>query len=612
VHDQVQQAAYTLIDAKSKISKHLEIGRLLLADTNESELEERIFDIVNQYNLGADWLTDQAEQIQLAKLNLQAGRKSKISSAFSASAEYLKQSASLLGENKWQDHYRLTLDVYNELIEACYLTIQNEEVKVLFDTILDHVKQDSDSSVTHKMMIMSKIGENELSEAIAIAEGYLERIHVTFDNARHSNLSVDELYKLPPMKDKEKLAALEILMSITTPIIFSAPERLPSLIYTMLNIISQYGNSVISSFAYTWYATNLCLMQQYHEGNIFGQLGVDLLDKYPYSGMASKIMDMQYAWIRHWKLPVHDLIAPLKTYHQIGMQEGDFEWGLYCLLNYTLLLWGVGEPLEVYVSEAEPGISLCESKNQEVTLHMFLLFAQSALNLTGKSAHTTRLEGKWFSEENMMSRLEGNHMLLTLYRLLKMTLCYLFGDPQEAYQHIDETLKYRSSLNPHYLYTKISFFGGLSCIASLADAENDADRQERLKKLEQFEKELELWAEVAPMNYQHEYHLLQAERSREANNHWKAVQFYEKAIKGAHENQFVHDEALANELYARFWQKSGNDRIAEMYILKTATRNGLKHEPSQTGNRIPPAAPARCKPLCPNPSPQSRWIWTIS
>ena len=119
------------------------------------------------------------------------------------------------------------------------------------------------------------------------------------------------------MEDKENRVGLEILMTISTPIIFSVPERLPSLFYTMLNIISKYGNSVISSFAVSWYATLLCLEKRYHEGSTYGQLAVDLLNKFPSDGMSTKIMNMQSAWIRHWESSIHGLISPLKEYHHI-------------------------------------------------------------------------------------------------------------------------------------------------------------------------------------------------------------------------------------------------------------------------------------------------------
>ncbi len=242
------------------------------------------------------------------------------------------------------------------------------------------------------------------------------------------------------------------------------------------------------------------------------------------------------------------------------------------------------------MAEAEPGVELSKSKNQEVTLFMFLLFAQSALNLTGKAGDPTRLEGEWFSEQQMMSSLEGNHLLLALYGLLKITLLYLFGNPRGACLHIEDTLKYRSSLNPHYLYSKISFYGALSCVAELASAADDADRESRLEQLKQFERELELWAEVAPMNYEHEYHLLQAEKARVADDPWKAVQLYERAINGARENRFVHEEALAKELYARFWQRSGNDGIAAMYMREARVlyhQWGAAAKVRQLENRYP-------------------------
>jgi PAS domain S-box-containing protein len=566
VHDRVQEAAYALVPPEDRDRTHLTIGRLLLADTDDTGLQERIFDIATHYNLGANLLTDPAERLELVRLNLIAGRKARLAAAFAASAEYLKQGFALLGEGAWRDHYRLTLDVHSTLIEVCNLNIQYEEVEALFDSITENAKQDVDAGVAHKALIMSCIARHELGRAISLAERYLERLDVTLANERESDLTVVELHELPQMENREKLAAMEILMAVVTPVIFSAPERLPSVVYTMLNLISRYGNNSKSGFAYASYAYTLCLIQRYQEGNRFGQLAVDLLAKYPDPGRAPGIMNMLYTNVRHWRQPVHDQITPLKTCHRMAMQAGDFEYGLYSLLNHTLLLWGSGKPLERCLIEIESGISLCQSKNQQFSLQLALMLAQSVLNLTGMSPSTMQLEGKWFSEETMMSRLEGNQFLLALYGLLKMKLHYLFGEPGAAYDHIDEVLKHRDSVNPAYLYTKISFYGALSCIAGLTDGESDTDRQERLENLRLFEEELKLWAEVGPMNYQHQYDLVLAERCRASEKHWEATQLYEKAIRGAHENLFVHDQALANELFAQFWRERGNDMIAETYM----------------------------------------------
>jgi serine/threonine protein kinase len=167
VHDQVQQAAYGLMDAQDRENRHLEIGRLLRANTGDIEMEEQIFDIVTHYNLGANLLTDPAEKLELVQLNLVAGRKARLAAAFAASAEYLKQGLTLLGEGAWRDHYRLTLDVHSALIEVCNLNIQYEEVEALFDTITENAKQDVDASIAHKTLIMSCIARHELGRVNA-------------------------------------------------------------------------------------------------------------------------------------------------------------------------------------------------------------------------------------------------------------------------------------------------------------------------------------------------------------------------------------------------------------------------------------------------------------
>ena len=77
MHDRVQQAAYSLIPEDEKKQLHLQIGRLLLRNIREYELEKNIFDMVNQLNEGSALITEQSEKHELIKLNLKAGKKAK-------------------------------------------------------------------------------------------------------------------------------------------------------------------------------------------------------------------------------------------------------------------------------------------------------------------------------------------------------------------------------------------------------------------------------------------------------------------------------------------------------------------------------------------------------
>ena len=81
---------------------HLRIGRLLAARTPPEELEEKIFDIVNQFDRGAALITAAAEREQVAGLNLMAGKRAKAATAYAAALQYFSAGRILLAENRWE------------------------------------------------------------------------------------------------------------------------------------------------------------------------------------------------------------------------------------------------------------------------------------------------------------------------------------------------------------------------------------------------------------------------------------------------------------------------------------------------------------------------------
>jgi len=51
-HDRVREAAYALISEDERAASHLHIGRVLVSRTPSQEVEEKIFEIVNQFGPG--------------------------------------------------------------------------------------------------------------------------------------------------------------------------------------------------------------------------------------------------------------------------------------------------------------------------------------------------------------------------------------------------------------------------------------------------------------------------------------------------------------------------------------------------------------------------------
>ena len=69
--------------------------------------------------------------------------------------------------------------------------------------------------------------------------------------------------------------------------------------------------------------------------------------------------------------------------------------------------------------------------------------------------------------------------------------------------------------------------------------------------------QLKTWSESSPDNFQHKYDLVKAEWSRSQGNKSEAIDLYDRAIAGAHKNGRLQEEALANELAAKFFSGVG-------------------------------------------------------
>src|SRR6201987_4110362 len=109
------------------------------------------------------------------------------------------------------------------------------------------------------------------------------------------------------------------------------------------------------------------------------------------------------------------------------------------------------------------------------------------------------------------------------------------------------------------------FYGALSQAASCESAA-DCQRRQHVEALVAHHRQLEIWAENCPENFENRAALVGAEIARLDRRDIDAMRLYEQAIRSARENGFVHNEALANELAARFYVARGFEKIAHAYL----------------------------------------------
>ncbi|MDI3561782.1 ATP-binding sensor histidine kinase [Bradyrhizobium sp. Arg816] len=123
LHDRVQEAAYSLIPTELRAEAHLRIGLLLVERTPAEKREEAIFEIVNQLNRGSHLITSVEDRERVAELNLIAGRRAKLSTAYDSALTYLRAGRTLLAEETKERNPQLIFSIEYLTAECELLTV---------------------------------------------------------------------------------------------------------------------------------------------------------------------------------------------------------------------------------------------------------------------------------------------------------------------------------------------------------------------------------------------------------------------------------------------------------------------------------------------------------
>ncbi|MBW4444862.1 MAG: AAA family ATPase [Plectolyngbya sp. WJT66-NPBG17] len=582
-HDRVQQAAYTLIDESQKQAFHLQTGRNLLEKTSPECLSKRLFEIVDHLNHGIELVTDQAERDEIARLNLMAGQKAKGAIAYGVAESYLTAGRAWLAASSWQTHYDLTLNLYLETVEAAYLCGEFEQVEHWGAIVLQEAKTILDSVKVYEVKIQTDMAKGELLKAIDTGLQVLQQLGISFPempiesdiqlelNAISSLLrdkSIEILIHLPEMTEPDKLAAIRILSSITIAAYVAAPNLMPLLVSKQVTLSIQYGNTFVSPFAFAFYGLILCgRIGNIESGYQFGQLALSLLSHPKTYSLRSRTLLIVNNFIIHWKEHVRDTSQALLEAYQSGLETGDLEFAAYCAHCYCFQSYAVGKKLvEVEYEMTTYGEAIRQIK-QETALTWNQIFQQAAANLMGCSDNPTRLVGNFYDEKNGLPRHtvanDGTATFDVYFN--KLFLCYLFAEYTQAVENSTIAEQYLIRITGTPLGPFYYLYDALARLAIYSESSIQVQTK-TLKKVTINQDKLRQWAHHAPMNFQHKYDLVEAEKARVLGQVVEAMDFYEQAIKGAKDNEYIQEEALAYELAAKFYLARGMEKFAQTYM----------------------------------------------
>jgi PAS domain S-box-containing protein len=593
IHDRIQEAAYSLISEHSRAESHLRIGRLLWEHFTPEKREEAVFEIVNQLNRGAALITSPDERERLAELNLIAGKRARASTAYVSALNYLAAGAELLSGDCWDSKYHLIFPLVLLRAECEFLTGQTAAAEQRLTALSSRAANAVDLATVTSLLIDLYTSLNESKRAVAVSLDYLRYLgvewssHPTEEEARQEyqqiwaqlgTRTVEELIGSPLMYDLTSLGTMDVLIKLLPPAMFTDPNLLALTVCRAVNLSLEQGHSDGSCVAYVWFGAISGLhFGNYKAGFRFGRLGYELVEK----GGLQRFQARTYMWFGQFVMPWTKHLRASREFTQraydAAYKVGDLFAVAVTFEHLTANSLATGHPLVEAQRIAENGLEFAG----RARFAYFIDVIGPQLALIRTLSGLTKKFGS-FDDEASIEQHFASVPAATLpqcwYWIRKLQARFFAGDYDGALDASSKAKRFLWAAPSIFETAEYHFYSALAHAAACDSAFPDRPRQlssevrpgrtkeEHLDALAAHYRQLEIWAENCPENFENRVALVGAEIERIQGQPVEAENLYEQAIRSAFENGFVHNEAVANELAARFYAARGFEKIAHTYL----------------------------------------------
>ncbi|MEM6252365.1 MAG: AAA family ATPase [Cyanobacteria bacterium P01_D01_bin.156] len=586
LHDRIQQAAYTLIPDNQKQSTHLQIGRLLLQGFSQRQKEEQLFSIVNQFNLGRNFISSPQETLAVAKLNLQAGQKAKASSAYEVAAQYYSMGIDCLSEKVWQTDYSLMFQLHYAGAEATYLCGNFEQAETLYALAIDHSQTALDKAMIYRVQMTQYQLQGRNKEAIAIQRQSLELLgwpvpknDIDLDAALKCEIeavvhflnhnSIQSIIDLPIMQNENVAEMLRILQVLFYAAWLDGQSKLAYLALAKMTTISlQHGNSDMSPFGYVGFGliANTLLgnaAMAYH----FGATAVALCDQFDNADICGMTNFLFAADVHSWSRPLKEADVYYEEALRQGMQAGN-----WLTVSFTMMLSSsdrltYGQNLEeLYQTAQAHSDFLYRIKSLENRDALIVGVIQPIRHLLGLTTTVESFDDTSFNEASFCHKYDNSPYHLAWFYSVKIRHAYLF-DQQDIYADLISKLSIIEDTIPSHAKVPSSVFYAALMHLSIFEVSNNKEvRKSHWQEVLLLEKKLKEWEQDCPENISHKCLLVQAEKLKLSGQYADAIDSYEQAIAQSRAQHCLYEEALANELAARFYLNWDKKKAAVGYL----------------------------------------------
>jgi PAS domain S-box-containing protein len=581
VHDRIQEATYSLIPEESRADAHLQIGRLL-ATHMSWQREESIFDIANQLNRGVALITEQDEREQLAEFNLMAGQRAKSRAAYASALIYLAAGAGLLPGDCWERRHDLAFALELTRAECEYITGQHGLAEGRLSALAARTANLRERAALATLQVDLYVTLGQPDRASAACLEYLKHLgvewsaHPTDDEVSREyeriwsqlgTRAIGDLIDLPLMSDPGSLATLDLLTKAIPPAWFTDTNLGCLVTCRAANLSLEGGNSDSSCTAYE----HLGILAgprfgNYKAGAEFGRLGYELVEKRGLKRFQSRTYMLFGNVIMPWTTHIRAGRDLVRRAFDVANEVGDLTFAAFSCKNLITNLLAAGDPLVEVQREAEKGFEFAKTIRFGFAIDTIATQLGLIRTLRGLTRTFGCFDDDGFDEALFEHHLASSPGLMPQFwywtrRTQARLLACDYGDAVDAALTAHRLVW----TSPSWFETaECHFYGALAHAASW-DSASPSQRQHHFSALLVHHDQLQTWALNCPANFENRAALVEAEIARIEGRELDAERLYEKAIRSSRANGFVHNQALACELAARFYAIRGFEDIAVFY-----------------------------------------------
>jgi predicted ATPase/signal transduction histidine kinase len=584
LHDHVHEAAYELIPESERAAVHLRIGRLFLSRTSPEEMEEKIFEIVNQLNRGAVLIDSLEERERIGELNLIAGKRAKNSTAYPSALAYFVAGRALLPEDSWEQRYALTFALEFHRAECEFLTGDFAAAKERLTMLSRRARNLVDSAAVARLQTELYTGLDQSERAVEVGLEYLRRVgvnwspHPTNDEVRKEyeriwqqlgDRPIEALVDLPLMTEPAYLATLDVLAAVEEPAHFTDENLRCLVVARITNLSLEHGNSDGSCVAYVhlgWFVEPR--FGNYQAAFRFGKLALDLVEKQGLERFRTRVSQCFGYFINPWSRHLRTSLDVLRHTFTTGQEAGDLKYATYSCDRLVTILLAAGDPLGEVQREAEMGLQFARKGKFGYLVDIVIGQIRFIRALRGLTPSLSSFNDAEFDEGRFEEHLKANPRPVFAgcwYWIRKLQAYFYAGDYASGLAAAAKAEPLLQTGPRHLESAEYSFYEGLVRAAQYDSESPEQKARCRHALASHYERFIE-WTENCPENFESRRALIAAEIARIEGCELDAERLYEKAIQSAREHGFVQNEAIAHEVAARFYSRRGFETIAHAYL----------------------------------------------